>query len=122
MLAIETGSNASDGRGNGVYLQLGVAPGVVFQEAPLKNISLTFPVTLGLSLSNYYEGTDGENDAFGYASVGAKLAAPLNLEPSWGAWTLTAGVQGLFLGDAAESFNEGDSAEFIATFGVAVTF
>lgn len=122
MLVVEVGSNATDGARNGTYLQLGVSPGFTFDEGCLKDVSLTFPVTVGLSLGNYYESGDGENDAFGFASVGAKAAVPLKLDPSWGAWTLTAGVQALFLGDAARDFNEDHGTEFIGTIGVSVSF
>lgn len=120
-IAVET-SNAADGQHRGTYLQLGISPGFTFQDEPLKDIALTFPVTVGLSLSNYYEGTGGENDAFGYATVGAKVTIPLKLDASWGAWAISAGVQALFLGDATSSFNDDDNVEVIGTVGVAVAF
>jgi hypothetical protein len=120
-LVIETGSNATDGGRRGTYLQLGVSPGVTFDADSIKNLALTFPVTVGLSLGNYYEG-GGDNEAFGFASVGAKASAPLPLDSSWGAWTLNAGVQVLFLGDAAASFNSGDHEQVIATVGISATF
>lgn len=121
VLAVETGSNAADGATNGTYLQLGISPGFTFDADPFKGIAVSFPVTLGLSLSNYYE-ADDDNDAFGYVSVAAKVSIPLGEGGSWGAWALNASVQGLFLGDAAESISGGDDAEFIATVGVSVSF
>jgi hypothetical protein len=121
-LAIETGSNAADGGTGGTYLQLGVSPGFAFDAGRVRAISVLFPVGVGLSLSNYYEGTDGENDAFGFASVGIKASVPPPLDSSWGSWTLSAGVQGLFLGDATSTFNEDEDAEVIGTVGVSVSF
>lgn len=121
-LAVETGSNAADGGRRGTFLQLGISPGFAFDAGPVKNIAVTFPVSVGLSLSNYYEGTGGENDVFGFASVGAKASLPLNTDKSWGLWTLSAGVQALFLGDAASTFNYGDEAEIIGTVGISVSF
>ena len=122
LLGIETGANAADGGRKGAYLQLGVSPGFTFDAGDVKDIAVTFPVSVGLSLSNYYEGTGGENDAFGFASVGVKASVPLPLDTSWGAWTLSAGVQTLFLGDAASTFNNGDSTQVIGTVGVSVGF
>lgn len=121
-LAVETGSNAADGRRRGTYLQLGVSPGFTFDLGSVKGVALTFPATVGLSLSNYFEGTGGENDAFGFASVGAKATLPLNLDKSWGSWTLSAGVQALFLGDAMSTLNTSDDFEVIGTVGFSVSF
>jgi hypothetical protein len=122
VLYVETGENAIDGGRNGTNLQLGISPGFSFDAGALKDIEVTFPISIGLSLGNYYEGTGGENDFFGYASVGAKASLPLPLDKSWGGWTLTAGVQGLFLGDATSTFNKDDHTQVIGTIGVSVEF
>jgi hypothetical protein len=124
LLAVETGSNAADGGRSGTYLQLGVSPGFSFDAHSITDIAVTFPVSMGLSASNYYEtaGGGGENDAFGFASVGAKVSVPLTVDKSWGVWTLSAGVQALFLGDAASTFNDGEDVEVIGTAGVSVSF
>jgi hypothetical protein len=121
-LYIESGSNAIDGKRNGVYLQLGVSPGVSLDVGSLKNVEVTFPVSVGMSLSNYYEGSNGTNDTLGYVSVGSRVSVPLNLDKSSGAWTLSAGVQGLFLGDALSTFNNGEHTKVIGTFGISVEF
>lgn len=123
VLAIETGNNAADGGRNGTYLELGIAPGFSFDAGLGEDIEISFPVSVGLSLDNYYEGANGEDDVFGFASVGATASLPLGLDPSWGAWTLSAGVQALFLGDAAASFNtNNDDFEVIATVGISLEF
>ena len=52
LLAIEMDGQADGGNGEGVYVEFGIEPGMDIVE----NVaSLTFPATLGLSLSNYYE-------------------------------------------------------------------
>ena len=123
VLAIETGNNAADGGRNGTYLALGVSPGLSFDAGLGEAIEISFPASIGLSLSNYYEGADGPHDVLGFVSVGASASLPLGLDESWGAWTLSAGVQALFLGDAAASFNtNGDALEVIATVGISVEF
>ena len=121
-LATEVGSNAADGGNNGTYLQLSISPGLTFDAGSIKNVALTFPATVGLSLSDYYEGTGGEKDVLGYATVAAKLSVPLDVDASWGAWTLSASVQALFLGDAASTFNRANQSEIIGTVGISVGF
>jgi hypothetical protein len=122
VLAIETGSVANDGFRKGSFLQLGVSPGVEFDAGSVKGLDLRFPVRVGLSLSNYYEGENGENDAFGFASAGAEFTLPLPLDSSWGSWSLHAGIQGLFLGDVTTEANGGDDFQLIASFGIAAEF
>lgn len=67
-LAIETGSNGSDGPdlSNGVYLELGIAPGFSFDMGKTP-VTLTFPASVGLSLSDYYQDASGSDDTFGFA-------------------------------------------------------
>lgn len=121
-LAIETGPHAADGSRNGAYLQLGIAPGLTLSAGRIESIAVAFPAQVGLSLSNYYEGSDEENDTFGYASVGIRATVPIPIGHSWGHWSFYGAAQGLFLGDAARSFNDGDSAELIGSVGVSVSF
>lgn len=121
-LALETSSNTTDGGRKGAYLQLGIAPGFSFDTGPVGAVAVSFPASVGLSLSNYYEGATGENDAFGFASVGAKASVPLKLNSAWGDWTISAGVQAVFLGDAARSSTNGDRVEVIGTIGMSVAF
>lgn len=122
-LAIETGANASDGADsdNGVYLELGIAPGFSF-NAGSTPIALTFPVSVGMSLADYYQNADATDDTFGFAQVGAKASIPLGTPSRFGAWTLNAGVSVLFLGDHTSTFNDGDDYEVIGTVGLQWNF
>ncbi|MDP1660822.1 MAG: hypothetical protein Q8L55_02805 [Phycisphaerales bacterium] len=121
-LAFESGANAADGGRKGAYLQLGIAPGFSFDAGLAEAVAVSFPASVGLSLSNYYEGMAGENDTFGFASVGAKASVPLKLGSAWGDWAVSAGVQAVFLGDAAQSFNNGERTEVIYTIGASIAF
>jgi hypothetical protein len=122
-LAIETGSNGSDGPdlSNGVYLELGIAPGFSF-DVDRTPITLTFPASVGLSLSDYYQDAGGGDDTFGFAQLGAKASIPLGEPSRFGAWTLNAGVSVLFLGDHTKAFNGGDGTEVIGTVGLQWNF
>lgn len=120
-LAFELGDEAADGDDTGTYLELGIEPGIDFEDGALAGSTLRFPVTVGLSLDAYYDSAD-RSDTFGFAQAGAVLAVPLPLGEGWGAWTLSAGVHALFLGEAASDFNSGDEFEVIGTLGVSAAF
>lgn len=123
VLAFETSQEQTDGgTSRGTYLQLGVSPGVSWDMTEKAAIDFSFPVSVGLSMSNFYEGPNGENDFVGFASIGAEAAYAIPIDASWGAWSINAGVQMLLLGDAASALNNDDSSEFIATFGIEAAF
>lgn len=122
-VAIETGSNGSDGPDldNGTYLELGIAPGFSFDVGKTP-VTMTFPASVGLSLSDYYQDATGSDDAFGFAQIGTKASMPLGEPGRFGAWTLNAGVSVLFLGDHTKAFNGGDGTEVIGTIGLQWNF
>ena len=123
MIVLETGSNGSDGPDldNGTYLELGIGPGFSFDVAKTP-VTLTLPVSVGLSLSDYYQDAAGNDDTFGFAQVGAKASIPLGEAGRFGTWTLNAGVSVLFLGDHTKAFNNGDDTQFIGTIGLQWSF
>ena len=125
MLAIEASGNAA-GIDSGVYVELGVEPGLTLEDSPL---SLTFPVTLGLSLSDYYQNVDplvgmvGDNDAFGYFDLGLLGSVPISgVSESYGSWEVSGGVHLLFLGDSLEALNAGDQFQAIGSFGLSIGY
>lgn len=123
VLTFETSQEQADGgTTRGSYLQLGVSPGISWDMTEKTAIDFSFPVSVGLSMSNFYEGPNGENDFLGYVSIGADASYSLPIDASWGAWSISAGVQVLLLGDAASAINNDDSTEFIATFGIEAAF
>ena len=70
--AFEVDGGADLGDGKGTYLELGIEPGY---EAGMASVSV--PVALGLSLSNYYETAPGVDNTYGFFSAGVTVAAPL---------------------------------------------
>jgi hypothetical protein len=122
-LSIETGADASDGANSdtGVYLELGIAPGFSF-DVGTTPVTLTFPASVGLSLSDYYQDAVGDDETFGFAQVGARASIPLGEPSRFGAWTLNGGVSVLFLGEQTKAFNNGDDAEVIGTVGLQWNF
>jgi hypothetical protein len=85
-------------------------------------VSVSSPVSAGLSLHDYYQDAAGDDDAFGYVQVGMQVAVPLPIGARYGRWTLNAGAAGLFLGDNTAAYNGGEDAEFIGTLGLQLNF
>ena len=123
LIAIETGADASDGADSdpGTYLELGIAPGFSF-DIGSSPVAISFPLSIGLSLHDYYQNAAGEDDTFGFAQVGVKASIPLPFGDRYGKWTLNAGVAGLFLGDHTADYNGGDHEQVIGTVGVQLNF
>lgn len=122
-IAFEIGDDASDGADSdsGIYGELGISPGLTF-DAGSTPITLTFPVAVGVSLSDYYQDANGNDSTFGYLQVGAKAAIPLGDAGPAGTWNLNLGVSWLLLGEHTKAYNSGDDSEIIGTIGVQWNF
>ena len=113
-MAVELDGQADGGGGEGVYVEFGVAPAIPLGESP---ISLTVPATLGLSLSDYYEETPGNDSVFGFADIGVVATLPLPIDGSYGVWEVNGGLHLMTLGAALTAFNGGDGLQAVGTFG-----
>ena len=117
-------SGGADGYATGNYLEFGIEPAAPLPDAP---VSLSFPVAVGISLSDYYqyESAPGviSDSGFGFLSVGASLGIPLVVPESFGSWELGIGVQALVLGEGAKAIDGGDSGtKLLATFGLSLGY
>lgn len=121
MVAIETNSHAADGQDPGVYLELGIAPECTF-EVWKTEVTLSFPVAVGLSLKKYYQDATGDDETFGFSSVGAKASIPLPIALRYGGWTLSAGLTAYFFGDHTAALNNDDHGKLVGTVGVQLDF
>ena len=125
MMAVEMKGQADGGDSEGVYLEFGVEPGTDIVEGVA---SVTFPVTLGLSLSNYYEnGVDSTlpgafSDTFGFFDLGAVVAVPMPMPEDYGSWELTGGFHIMSLGSYLESINDGDSVQAVGSIGFSIGY
>jgi hypothetical protein len=122
-LAFEVDGQADGGTDKGTYLQLGVEPGVSLLENDQISVGVSVPLTLGLSLSDYYEFGTGNDDTFGYFDAGISVNVGLGLVPKdFGSLSLTLAGHFLFLGDNLETANNGDSFKAIGTIGVSLSY
>jgi hypothetical protein len=118
-LAFELSGQADGGNNKGTYLELGVGP-----TFPLKadGPTLTIPVKLGMSVSDYYE-LNGEDHAFGFFDIGAQIGIPIKGIPSqFGAWNLHGGVDFLAFGDTTKAFNDDSSSKVVGLIGIGVSY
>lgn len=119
LIAFELDGQADGGDHTGQYLELGIAPALPVVENAL---TLAFPVKLGLSLSDYYEGPSSD-DTFGYLDTGVVATVPLRFIPMrFGSWNVHGGVSLLTFGANPEMVNNGDGTKVVGSFGVGLAY
>ena len=117
VLAFELSDASADGGAEkGVYLELGVKPGI--KLAP--KATLLVPVKAGLSLKDYYEGPLG-NDGFGFFSSGLQLSVPA-ISGKSGTLEIHGGFDVLWLGDNMKLLNGSDGVKPIGLIGFTYTY
>ncbi len=130
----ELDNKAGTGPSQGVYYEIGVAPGAAIPG--LKDLSFTVPLTVGLGSHNFYGTVDNRGnvtqDNFGFFSAGFNLSYSMSWVPKcFGAWTANAGVTYYYLGNVLSNFNtEGTGGdirfpnhnEWVFSGGIAVAF
>ena len=115
LIARELDGQADGGAEEGTYLELGVAPGFTASRA-----SISVPVKVGLSLSNYYEGLNGD-ETFGYFSIAGVVTVPFTSMPTkFGTWNVHGGIEYQRLGDR-NSFAFGKNQE-IYSIGIGFSY
>jgi hypothetical protein len=123
-IAFELDGQADGGSSEGVYLELGVAPSWPLADG---KATIAVPTKFGLSLSDYYEGADGDS-TFGYFQIGGLFTVPLGSATSkFGAWNIHGGVDIYAFGDTTKALNngdsgKGDSGKVVASFGIGVVY
>ena len=95
-LLFELGDGQADGGAEkGVYVELGVSPGISTDQ-----VSVTFPVKIGLSAKDYYEFGSGDDAKFVYFSVGGVVTVPFNSN-----WNVHGGLELQLYGDRLRAVN-----------------
>jgi hypothetical protein len=113
--------NTSWGPQEGYGLQFGIGPTLYTAEDEF--VTVTAPAEVGLSIEDYYEGSNGENHTFGYANVGLLASFPLGFMPEGaGDWTFSLSGKYFFFGhelEGSESANTGNRGRSSYPVGVA---
>ena len=115
--------NTAFGDKEGIFLGLGVKPGVTLFEDAEYPLTLAVPLSVGLSVSEYYEEPGGDNDTFGYFDGGLVASVPLAFIPSdYGSWSASASVDYLALSGTLARANRGDGGFFVGKGGIAFSY
>ena len=125
LIAFEFATEDVFGDDDNIYLELGAETGFNVYQSEDYPIDLTVPVTVGLSLDEFYVDDDGDNEFFGYISIGANFGMPLTFIPSeYGAWSAGAGLTFYILNDNAAGLDDGSNENFnlVATLGIAMEY
>ena len=122
--AFEVAGGADGGPNEGSYAEIGFEPAVPLDDAP---VSLSFPVAIGASMSNYFEYQNDmgvwSDGAFGFFSIGASLGVPLPVPEEYGSWDLAVGVSALAFGEGVKMINgEGKGTRVIGLFGISLGY
>lgn len=119
IVGFDLGDHSFDGgTRKGTYFEAGVSP----RFGLLRRTTLTVPVTVGASLSNYYE-LDGADHRFGFFSAGGIVTLPLSRRTSrFGSWNVHGGAQVYAFGDTTKASNSGKASKVVATAGLAFSY
>lgn len=117
LYAIET---TDDNGTEDQYFEAGITPAYAIPDTPL---TLSLPISVGMSVEDYFVDSDGDNDAFGFASVGLAASYALPVPARFGAWSLNGGVYYYLLdNDGLEAANENDDSAVMAKVGLSFVY
>ena len=117
----EVSGQAEAGSASGVYLQLSINPGYTVALQSASPLTISLPVILGLSGTNYYE--CGTTPTFGYVQFGPVFSVPLSCTPkSFGTWTVKEAAEFLFLGETLKPLNDKNVFKPIGRIGISAVY
>ena len=119
VLAFELSGQADGGASEGTYFEFGIEPGLPLDSGEL---TFSFPISIGLSLSDYYENGTDMDDTFGFFEIGILATLPLGTADGYGDWELSGGLKLVNLGTYLEHLNRSDGTQLIGTGGFSVGF
>lgn len=111
-VATETYSTSLGGS-SGTGIQFGIAP--TFYEGDAFSVSGSAEV--GITLDDYYEGVDSEENTFGYANLGVSVGVPIT-----DTWSASAGFKYFLFGDDLETVNGGDGGQAVGVVSLTAEF
>jgi len=131
LFAVETAGGADGEHGElGTYFQFSIEPGFKIVDSKDYPISVHFPMTLGLSIADYYESAAGRDQTFGFFDAGVVFTMPLAFMPhQLGSWELKAGVHLITVGSHAAEIagpavtrGHGDDLDVVGTIGISMNY
>jgi hypothetical protein len=122
LFAIET-ENTAFGANQGTYFAVGLEPGFNLIPGERYPVDLSFPITLGFSIDDYYEDARGDDETWGYGSFGAVASVPIAFIPEdYGSWSFTGGVTTFIFNSNLKQTNEDDTPWVVGTWGISAEY
>ena len=122
LFAIET-ENTAYGSEQGTYFEAGVEPGFNLIPGERYPVDLSFPITFGFSIEDYYEDERGDDELWGYGSFGLMASVPLAfIGEDYGSWSFTGGATAFIFNSNLKQTNDDDSPWVVGTFGIAAAY
>jgi hypothetical protein len=125
----KVGSGADDG---GIYLELGINPGITLMEGGDYPVTVSVPAAIGFGFNDFYgdnEGGNNDDELFGGFRIGLAAGVPLTFmnQSGYGAWALSGDITWWYYGDGADGYNKngvgnGDDSDLALTLGVQCNF
>lgn len=103
------------------YAELGATPTYNIKDTPF---SVTVPIAFGFSPDGYFLNNDGNNEPFGYVSIGGYLNYALPVASKWGAWNVYAGLTYYYLNatSARDAAGEDTTYELVGKGGISFSY
>jgi hypothetical protein len=115
--------NTALGTKEGVYSETGIRPNFTLIDSETYPLSMAVPLKVGLSVTDYYEGANGNNYTFGYFQGGPVFTVPLAFIPSeYGSWAASAGVQTYAFGTSTQAANKGNNPWVVGTWSLTFAY
>ncbi|MGC4031094.1 MAG: hypothetical protein QM754_05020 [Tepidisphaeraceae bacterium] len=107
---LDDGNGSEDG-----YAEVGITPAYAANISG-QEVSLSFPIALGLSYKDYFVKDNGDNDVLGYLSAGVQASVPISesvIPAKYGTFAVTGGAYYINLfSDSLEVANNDSSNVF----------
>jgi hypothetical protein len=108
--------NTALGTQQGSYAEVDIRPAVTVYDDETYPVSLALPMTVGMSVSDYYPSPSGRNQGFGYYKGGLIASVPLGFMPEeYGAWSISAGPSVYVFNSNLKNYNKGNNPWVVGT-------
>lgn len=115
--------NTALGLNEGTYAEVGIRPSFTIHDDENYPVSLALPNTLGMSINDYYEGLNGEDQAFGYWRTGLIFSVPLAfMSGDYGNWAVNAGAYAYVFNSNLRELNLDDNPWIVGTWGITYSY
>src|SRR5262245_6791522 len=115
--------NTALGTKEGSYAEVNIRPQATVWDDETYPVSLALPMTVGMSISDYYESPSGRNQGFGYYKGGLIASVPLGFVPEeYGAWSISAGPSVYVFNSNLKNYNKGNNPWVVGTVSLTMSY